>query len=180
MAITKKLRFEVFKRDGFRCAYCGKCPPEIILEIDHIEPLSQGGTDDISNLLAACFDCNRGKRNIVLDKAPQSLVDNLEVLKEKEEQLRQYRKFVKRIEQRVIKDLDSLDVILGNYFKNHWFADHFREATLKRFLNLLPKHKIEEALHLACVKKQNDVNAAIKYFCGICWNWIKGSNRKDE
>jgi len=64
MAITKKIRFEVFKRDGFKCAYCGKSPPQITLEVDHIDPRSKGGKDDINNLLTACFDCNRGKRNI--------------------------------------------------------------------------------------------------------------------
>lgn len=39
--ISKKLRFEVFKRDGFRCAYCGKFPPAVILEVDHIEPIME-------------------------------------------------------------------------------------------------------------------------------------------
>jgi len=55
MAITKKLRFEIFKRDGFVCKYCGKKPPEIMLEIDHILPKVEGGTDDINNLITSCF-----------------------------------------------------------------------------------------------------------------------------
>ena len=64
MSITKKLRFEVFKRDGFKCAYCGKNPPQVTLEVDHIDPKSKGGKDDINNLVSACFDCNRGKKAI--------------------------------------------------------------------------------------------------------------------
>jgi len=36
MSLSKKTRFEFFKRDDFRCAYCGKTPPEITLEVDHI------------------------------------------------------------------------------------------------------------------------------------------------
>lgn len=64
MAVPKKTRFEVFKRDGFRCGYCGKTPPAVTLEVDHIEPVANGGEDDLYNLITACFDCNRGKRDI--------------------------------------------------------------------------------------------------------------------
>lgn len=56
-----KTRFEVFKRDGFICQYCGRRPPEVILEADHIVPKSKGGTDIIENLITACYECNRGK-----------------------------------------------------------------------------------------------------------------------
>lgn len=113
MSVSKKTRFEVFKRDGFRCAYCGKTPPEITLEIDHIEPRSRGGKDDVNNLLTACFSCNRGKTNIPLDKAPQTLSDNLEVLKERESQLKEYRKLVKKIDRRVQADIIALRNAVG-------------------------------------------------------------------
>jgi hypothetical protein len=78
MAITKKNRFEVFKRDNFQCQYCGRDSPEIVLEIDHIEPKSKGGTDDIFNLITSCYDCNRGKRYT-------KLTDKNEIKKQKEE-----------------------------------------------------------------------------------------------
>ncbi|MDE2468816.1 MAG: HNH endonuclease, partial [Bradyrhizobium sp.] len=60
-AISKKMRFSVFKRDCFKCQYCGKTPPTVVLEIDHIVPVSAGGENGIDNLLTACFECNRGK-----------------------------------------------------------------------------------------------------------------------
>ena len=63
--IPPKLRFEVFKRDKFVCQYCGACGPDVELEIDHIIPVSRGGTDDMKNLKTACRDCNRGKVDIV-------------------------------------------------------------------------------------------------------------------
>ena len=50
MSISKKIRFEVFKRDGFTCQYCGNTPPNVILEVDHIEPKSKNGKDDINNV----------------------------------------------------------------------------------------------------------------------------------
>jgi len=59
--IPKKVRFEVFKRDAFRCQYCGEPSPDVILEIDHIKPVAGGGDNDVANLVTACRDCNAGK-----------------------------------------------------------------------------------------------------------------------
>lgn len=60
----QKLRFQIFKRDHYRCQLCGVAAtdgPHVRLEVDHIIPRSRGGTDDPSNLLTMCFGCNRGK-----------------------------------------------------------------------------------------------------------------------
>jgi hypothetical protein len=59
--ISKKLRFEVFKRDSFTCQYCGLKAPDVILEVDHIKPVKEGGTNDLLNLITSCYICNRGK-----------------------------------------------------------------------------------------------------------------------
>jgi len=59
-------RFEVFKRDKFTCQYCGAKGGR--LEVDHVTPLCQGGTDEIENLKTACFNCNRGKSGTALDQ----------------------------------------------------------------------------------------------------------------
>ena len=65
--ISKKTRFDVFKRDGFRCRVCGKGAKDgVTLEIDHINPISKGGTNDTDNLWVLCFDCNRGKGDKVI------------------------------------------------------------------------------------------------------------------
>ena len=76
--ISKSTRFEVFKRDSFTCQYCGKSAPDVVLEVDHINPVSKGGDNDISNLITACFDCNRGKRD-------KKLTENQAIKKQKEE-----------------------------------------------------------------------------------------------
>jgi hypothetical protein len=60
-AISKKKRFDIFKRDGFTCQYCGRSAPGVVLEVEHIHAVSRGGSDDDTNLLCACFDCNRSK-----------------------------------------------------------------------------------------------------------------------
>lgn len=61
------LRFDVFRRDNFCCRYCGRSSPSVTLEVDHVVAVSNGGTDDIGNLVTACTDCNRGKSAKVAD-----------------------------------------------------------------------------------------------------------------
>jgi len=56
------LRHECFVRDNYTCVECGKTSKDSSLEADHILPVSQGGTDELSNLQTLCFDCNRSKR----------------------------------------------------------------------------------------------------------------------
>lgn len=56
-----RLRSFVFARDDYTCAYCGTRGGR--LECDHIVPLARGGSDHPGNLAAACFDCNRSKRD---------------------------------------------------------------------------------------------------------------------
>lgn len=76
MAIGKSLRFKIFARDGFTCQYCGQRPPEVVLEVDHIHPVSKGGTDEDMNLISSCFDCNRGKRaKVITEVAPRPDAD---------------------------------------------------------------------------------------------------------
>lgn len=64
--LSKKTRFEIFKRDKFTCQYCGRMAPDVILEVDHIKPVAKGGKNDLLNLITSCRDCNRGKRDNIL------------------------------------------------------------------------------------------------------------------
>lgn len=63
-AISKKLRFLILQRDGFRCCLCGKTAKETKLEVDHKIPVAKGGTDSLNNLWTLCIDCNRGKSDL--------------------------------------------------------------------------------------------------------------------
>lgn len=60
-SISPKLRFEVLKRDGFTCQYCGRSSPEVELHVDHVVPVAAGGGNDPGNLTSACVECNLGK-----------------------------------------------------------------------------------------------------------------------
>lgn len=66
---SKRLRFEILKRDGFRCRYCGASAASTILHVDHVVPEASGGEDLPENLVTACADCNGGKSDIGLDES---------------------------------------------------------------------------------------------------------------
>lgn len=62
--ISLSLRYEVLRRDGFRCIKCGRSPATEVgveLHVDHIHPWSKGGEAVIENLQTLCSDCNLGK-----------------------------------------------------------------------------------------------------------------------
>lgn len=61
MAISRRLRCEVLRRDGYTCRYRGAKAPDVALTVDHVIPEALGGTDEPSNLVTACQPCNAGK-----------------------------------------------------------------------------------------------------------------------
>lgn len=93
-AIPPKLTLKVLKRDKFKCQICGKSPatdPYLELEVDHILPVSKGGSNDLDNLQTLCFYCNRGKGNddslnLEMEERIDILLDriNPEILKQLE------------------------------------------------------------------------------------------------
>lgn len=98
--IAKKTRFEVFKRDGFKCVYCGACAPEAVLVVDHIDPVANGGANEIVNYATACQPCNAGKSdrklddNSVLQKQRRQL-DELNIRREQLEMMLAWRNALK-------------------------------------------------------------------------------------
>ena len=67
-AISDKLRYQVLKRDNFKCCACGASPakdPSVELHIDHIIPWAKGGETVIENLQTLCSKCNLGKSDIL-------------------------------------------------------------------------------------------------------------------
>jgi 5-methylcytosine-specific restriction endonuclease McrA len=61
MAISKKIRNQIWMKYDKHCAYCG-CELEYKnMQPDHVRPKACGGTDEISNLNPSCRDCNNYK-----------------------------------------------------------------------------------------------------------------------
>ena len=93
MTLSVRVRFEVFKRDRFTCQYCGKHPPDVLLEADHIVPRAAGGSDDIANLTTACADCNRGKGARLLEEGTAPTI-NASALAEMQERIDQAKAYM--------------------------------------------------------------------------------------
>ena len=53
---------ELRRRDGNGCGYCGIPLEQVEIHLDHIKPVSKGGTDDLENLTLACEFCNMAKQ----------------------------------------------------------------------------------------------------------------------
>ena len=65
-------RRNILKRDGHKCAYCGRA--DLTLTVDHIKPRSRGGDDSWENLVAACLPCNNRKGDRTPDEANMKLM----------------------------------------------------------------------------------------------------------
>lgn len=62
--MTASMRYEIMRRDGFRCVLCGRGAEDgVKLHVDHILPVSKGGKTEVSNLRTLCSECNMGKRD---------------------------------------------------------------------------------------------------------------------
>lgn len=172
-----KLRFEIFKRDGFCCRYCGSTPPSVVLEVDHIVPVAGGGTNDPENLATSCFDCNRGKRDHPLQEAIPQPVFNPTIETERLKQAKAYSAHLVAVQK-------SRDEIFRT-ISDHWLrlkgedCDEFvlgGEAAnaIRKFQKQLSAQEIMEAIEIAHSKMgRRSEYQMLRYFCGVCWRKIR-------
>ena len=132
----KRLRFEIFKRDGFTCQYCGAQPPDEVLVIDHIHPVSAGGTNDPLNLITACETCNQGKSDRPLgDRIVRPDADLLYLETQQEiAELQRYRISLAEREAEIAKVVEDLQGIWSSYSALDWHpAAHTILGMLQRY-----------------------------------------------
>ena len=177
--LSKKTRFEVFKRDGFTCAYCGRTPPNVILHCDHIIAAANGGGDDIDNLITSCSCCNLGKGARELTAIPKTVSEKTEILKEREEQIVAFNKLAQEKQERI----EESAWLIADGFNRHWADDEGKFnrkwfSSLMHFSNYLSLDELLDSASIATQKFPHAKTRCFKYFCGICWRKIRGP--KDE
>lgn len=135
--IKKSTRFEVFKRDSFTCQYCGRAAPDVVLNVDHINPVANGGDNEVINLITSCEDCNSGKGAKTLDDSAviQKQREQLEELNQKREQLEMmmaWKQGLMEMKDSEVKIYEDYMASAGNYGLSEYGR---REAkkTIKRY-----------------------------------------------
>ena len=169
VGLSKKTRFEVFKRDNFKCQYCGAHPPGVLLHVDHVVAVANGGRNGMDNLVTACEPCNQGKGARALDVAPQSLADKAQQVQEREAQLKGYHDILEA--RRVRLDGQTWEVMELIHPKAETVPrDEFNSA--RNFIEKLGYHDVVESMEIALAAPCS-YRATFKYFCGVCWNKVR-------
>lgn len=167
--LSPKTRFDVFKRDGFVCQYCGAHPPAAILHCDHIKPVAKGGTNDHENLVTACSDCNMGKAATPLEVIPESMSDRAARVAESEAQIRGYAEVMAEKRQRI--EDDAWRIVDELFRRDNIFRAWL--VSIKRFVDLIGVDRCVEAAELAAHRGLRTDDDTFRYFCGICWKMAR-------
>lgn len=172
--ISKSVRFEVFKRDSFKCQYCGASAPDAILEVDHIIPVADGGDNDMMNLITSCRDCNRGKGKKKLTdrqtiEKQKAELDDLNERREQMEMMLQWKRDLLNFELEAVEEIDSL---IGSM--TEWVMSDSAKQKIKRLISQFSFDEVYDATSIAFEKyykgTERSWDIAFNKIGGICYN----------
>lgn len=183
-SMTKKTRFEVFKRDSFKCQYCGRTSPDVILTIDHLHPVAKGGENDLLNLITACEDCNSGKSDRTLDdqSALAKQRAKLEELNERREQLSMMLAWRKSLGSLEDETVDALSNMLSERIGARLTSDGAR-AHARKLIRKYGLPAVMEAMDTAIEQyiRRGDDGRATQESINTAWSKLGGILRlKDQ
>ena len=148
--MTATAKENIFIRDKYECQYCGSKEE---LEVDHIVPLINGGTNEDDNLITACHKCNTLKSDKSLEEfikkhsSSIKFLDRaykiLDALKEKEKEQEQEQEQYKEKEKEYSVYGKYLNVCLGAEQYNHLLGICASQKLLDELIDSLSE-KIEE------------------------------------
>ena len=171
MPISKGLRFDIFRRDNFTCQYCGNRPPAVILEIDHITPISQGGDDAPANLVTSCYDCNRGKGAKILTPTTEPHDLDLDYLEAEQRlaELRRYKELKIKLDEATNETIAGLQDFFQEQINTSWVPE---PQSWRWLLYYHDPDQIEKAIVLASGQSQHAApSEKWRYACAILRNW---------
>ena len=178
MTISRRLRFEILRRDKHTCRYCGAMAPDVPLTVDHVIPSALGGSDEPTNLVTACQPCNAGKSSVPADTPIVEDVQRDAIRWAKAMQLAAtYRAADRAAMQDAINQFDDAwqqwhITRGGNSTPDPIPRDDNWRTSIERFLeNGIP---LDELLHLVDVAmhSQSRPDSTWRYFCGCAWRAI--------
>lgn len=184
MAVSKRTRFEVLRRDEHTCRYCGQSAPDVKLTIDHVLPVALGGTDDPGNLVAACRDCNAGKAS--------TSPDEHRVAQVADDALR-WAAAMKRASELAHMDRAQEQAMLTHFRDHVWRAWRFGPKDKPNYFDLpidwesairrqieqgLTMGDLEHAVNVALTNKYVNFGDEFRYFMGVCRGML--SDRMDR
>lgn len=175
MAVSKRLRFEILRRDNHTCQYCGEKAPDVTLHVDHVKPKTLGGNDSPENLVTACKDCNTGKTSSSLDAPLVAAIAQRNL----DWEIR-----AAELSAKMRGTLDR-DRIYCDDLEGHWneWAEllgrdiplpfGWQSSALQWAGMGVPEESIERAIDAAMGAKRVADDAKFQYFAGVLWNQIK-------
>lgn len=175
MPVSKRLRYEILRRDNHACRYCGATAPAATLTVDHVTPVTLGGNDEPANLVAACVDCNAGKSASAPDAAMVADVaaDAMRwrrALREAASQLRY--EYADRNEHRQLfrQHWQDWKYGTGSFAKTMPLPDDW-ESSVDNFIAAgLPLEVLFECIDKAMARK--GTQDVFRYMCGIAWRKV--------
>lgn len=173
--LSKGVRFEVLKRDGYRCRYCGNTPADgVLLHVDHIVAVAEGGSNELSNLATACLPCNlgKGKKPHESPAPAPSLEDERERLEQMQEWTALQRELMARREGLYAELEAAWEQRIGTVPRD--FSSHMRKP-LAEFGGA----RLLDAFD-AVGRKGVRGESAIRYFYGVLRGWRGESPRQRE
>lgn len=141
--ISKRIRFEVFKRDQFTCQYCGRKAPDVVLHVDHVDPVARGGDSSIINLLTACVNCNLGKSDRTLSDASalakqRAQLESLQIRREQLQMMAQWKRGLMSLQD------DAAGIALGLWEKLTTYS--LNEHGKRQLAKMIRKYPLDEIL----------------------------------
>lgn len=176
MAVSKRLRYEILRRDSYTCRYCGRSAPEVPLRVDHVTPVALGGGDEPTNLATSCEECNSGKSSASPDATLVAGVSDdalrwAAAMQQAAENLRKQE----------TPKLEYRDTFFSQWNRWHLGKDEDKKVPLpedwKQAMDRfrvagVPAWMWADIVEAAMVNQKVKPDRTFNYVCGIAWNKV--------